>query len=136
NGAVNVYGAGATDLYVDDDADDTGRTATLNDGSITGLAPATISWTPSSSFTGGVTSLHVHGGSGGNTFTVANTSNFYFWTWLGSGSGDDTVNVGATTGDLYVYNDGGYDYVYVGSNGSALGGTAQNVHGLVDAYGG
>src|SRR5262245_55627086 len=100
---------------------------------ITGLAPATILWAPTSSATGGgVTGLKVYGGSGGNTFTVANTSNFYFpsATFLYTGSGNDTVNVERTTGRLNVVNPGGQDSVWVGSKGSALGGNVQSINGL------
>jgi hypothetical protein len=135
NGAVIVAGYGGTSLSVDDSGDSTGRTATLSDGSITGLAPAPIVWIPTSSATGGVTGLNVYGGSGGNTFNVTGTSNFYSNTSLSTGTGNDTVNVENTTGTLSVYNPGGQDSVYVGSNGSALGGTVQGIGGAVTVYG-
>jgi Ca2+-binding RTX toxin-like protein len=137
---VFVYGAGATSLVVDDRGDPTGRAATLSDGMITGLtpAPATIGWTPTSSATGGVTDLTVFGGSGGNTFTVTDTSNFYYSTSLRTGTGNDTVNVEGTTGALRVFNPGGQDSVYVGSNGSAPGGNVQGINGavIVSSFGG
>jgi hypothetical protein len=135
HGFVDAYGAGSTYLYVDDSADSTTQKATLYDGQITGLAPANIAWTPTSSPTGGVVSVLVYGGSGGDTFTVANTSKLYNFTLLSTGTGNDTVNVEATTGALYLDNTGGVDHVYVGSNGSALNGTAQNIHGFLYAYG-
>jgi uncharacterized repeat protein (TIGR01451 family) len=137
-GGVTVDGAGATTLTVDDSRDTTGRTATLANapfGWITGLAPATINWIPTSSASGGVTGLNVYGGSGGNTFTVTNTSNFYGTTSLSTGTGNDTVNVEATTGTLHVNNPGGLDAVYVGSNGSALGGNVQGINGGVYVQG-
>src|SRR5262249_41930557 len=113
----------------------TGRTATVSDGTITGLAPAAIQWVPTHSLIGGVFGLRVYGGSGGNTFTVTGTSNFYTFTNLNTGTGNDTVNVENTTGDLNVYNPGGQDSVYVGSNGSALGGTVQGINDGVDVSG-
>jgi hypothetical protein len=134
-GPVNVSGAGATSLTLNDSGDTTGRTATLSDGAITGLSPATISWTPTSGASGGVTSLTVKGGSGGNTFTVTNTSNFLHHTMLNTGTGNDIVNVEGTTGALRVFNPGGQDRVYVGSNGSALGGNVQGIVGGVNVSG-
>ena len=116
NGTVYVYGAGGTELSLDDSADATGRTATFTNGSVTGLAPAPIDWTPTSTGTGGVTYLLAHGGSGGNTFNVNDTSNFLFYTYIQTGTGNDKVNVTRTTGGLYVDNFGGNDTVVVGSN--------------------
>jgi hypothetical protein len=143
HGEVLVFADGATALTVDDGADTTGHTATLSNspffgtflGQITGLAPAAIAWIPTSSATGGVTGLTVYGGSGGNTFTVTGTSNFSGSTLLQTGTGNDTVNVEGTTGTLYVSNPGGLDSVYVGSNGSALGGNVQGVKGPVYVQG-
>jgi hypothetical protein len=135
NGFVYVSGSGGTSLTVDDSGDSTGRTAKLFEENIIGLAPAPIDWTPTSSATGGVTSLNVYGGSGGNTFKVTGTSNFYNETLLSTGTGNDTVNVEATTGALYIQNPGGQDSVYVGSNGSALGGNVQGINGAVTVLG-
>jgi Ca2+-binding RTX toxin-like protein len=140
-GRVQVSGGGAATLTVDDGGDTTSRAATLSNtpslfvGAITGLAPALIEWVPTSSVTGGVTGLTVYGGSGGNTFTVAGTSNFYASTTLSSGAGNDTVNVENTTGALYVSNPGGNDTVWIGSNPSAFGGDVQGINGPVDVYG-
>jgi hypothetical protein len=138
-GNVFVYGAGATSLTVDDRGDTAGQNATLSDvafaggrsGTITGLAPADISWIPTSSASGGVTDLTVFGGSGGNTFDVTNTSNFYYSTTLRTGTGNDRVNVEGTTGTLRVFNPGGQDSVYVGSRGSVPGGNVQGINGAV-----
>jgi hypothetical protein len=82
-----------------------------------------------------VTGLNLYGGSGGNTFTVTGTSNFYTDTGLSTGTGNDTVNVEATTGALGIDNPGGQDSVYVGSNGSALAGNVQGIHGGVTGFG-
>jgi hypothetical protein len=142
-GTVLVVGTGATGLNVDDGGDTTGRTATLSNapffsgflGGITGLAPAPIEWIPTSTASGGVNGLTVYGGSGGNTFTVTGTSNFYSGMTLSTGTGNDTVNVENTTGVLDLYNPGGLDRVWVGSNGSALGGNVQGIGGPVNVYG-
>ena len=112
------------DLTIDDSADTAGRTATLSRGSISGLAPATITW---SVFDMGT--LTVNGGSGGNTFNVFETvlstvSN------LNTGAGNDTVNVQCVLGGsaINVNGQGGNDNVNVffsvldSSHGSSLAG--------------
>jgi hypothetical protein len=134
-GAVNVSGGGATPLYVDDSADTTGQTFHLADGSLTGDTFAPITWTPTANTSGGVDALEVLGGSGGNTFDVANTSNFHFYTYVNTGTGNDTVNVQATTGPLLVENPAGSDQVTVGSLAPNLGGTLANIAGRVDVLG-
>jgi hypothetical protein len=139
NGSVSVTNAGgATVLHVDDSGDSTAKTATLKDGSITGLAPATISWTPTATSTGGVTNLDVRGGSGGNTFTVANTSAFYGSTGLLSGSGTvtDQVNVLGTTGQLFVIDNNGHANIVLGSSAPDSGGTVAAIKGGVYATAG
>jgi hypothetical protein len=128
-GDVHVYGSGSTSLYLYDSGDTVGRTVTLSRDEATGLAPATLSWTPTSTSTGGVTSLAVYGGSGGNTFNVQDTPYLYSNTYLSTGSGNDTVNVYATLSPLYVNNPGGLDDVYVGL------GSLTNIYGLVDVVG-
>jgi Ca2+-binding RTX toxin-like protein len=129
---VSVQGAGGDLLVVDDSGDTTGRTATLADGSLTGLAPAPISWTPTSSSTGGVNQLIFQGGSGGSTYTVTATSNVPRGTYLQTGAGNDAVNITATTGSLTVYNSGGTDSVVVGSLAPATpGGTLAGIQGVV-----
>jgi hypothetical protein len=132
NGVVDVYGPGSTSLYVDDSGDTTAKTASMYDGKISGLAPADIDWSPTSSSTGGVTDLHVGGGSGGNTFNVYGTSNFYIATYLGTGTGNDTVNVLATTGTLNIDGQNGSDTVTLGSLAPSLGGTLANIAGPVN----
>ena len=160
-GLVYVYGAGLTTLVVDDGGDTTAKTVAMNDGSMTGIAPATISWTPTgSTSTGGVGLVHVLGGSGGNTFNINNTSSLYYYTWVETGSGNDTTNVFGSQSALYVYSGGGTNavnvqatgggtstYVYNdnatgvdtvtddGSLAPSLGGTLANINGFLDVYG-
>jgi hypothetical protein len=119
-GFVYVYGTGSTYLYVDDSADTTGHTANLTGTSLTGLSPAAIEWNPSAAATGGVTFLAIDGSKASSTYYVNNTPNLHYNTDLTTGAGNDIVNIAGTTSDLYVYNNGGYDYVYVG-NGTLAG---------------
>ena len=134
HGSVNVNNtSGSSQLSVDDSSDTTGRTANLYNGELTGLgASAPIYWTPTSSATGGVTYLAVHGGSGGNTFDVENTSNLYDGTYIGSGSGGNTthnsVEVYATSGSLAVDGGTGFQSVDVGV------GLTAGIAGSVDVY--
>jgi hypothetical protein len=127
-GWVDVTGPGATQLSVDDTCDTGAKSPILSNGSLSGLAPATIYWTPTATATGGVTYLGVWGGRGGNTWTVNDTSSFYYDTFLNSGAGNDTVSILGNTGTLYVDGNGGQDSVNVGS------GTVAKVNGWVGVY--
>jgi hypothetical protein len=130
NGLIEVRGAGSTSLYVEDWNDSTGRTVTMNDGELFGMGgTGTITWAPTSSASGGVTSLGVYGGSGGNTFNVNTTSKFYSSTWLNTGTGNDKVNVYATKGELDDYNPGGTDNTNIGF------GSLASISGPVYVYG-
>src|SRR5262249_41799181 len=136
NGAVNVvHGAGTTELYVRDDNDTTGRTATLSDGSLRGLSAgefAEIDWSPSASATGGVVLVDIHGPpapAAGSTYNVVHTPALFDTTILRTGADADTVHVNGTTGSLYIENRGGGDSIFVGN------GTLSAVNGLVDVYG-
>lgn len=130
NGNVSVSGAGSTYLYVEDGSDSTAHTATLNQFDLSGLSKGTISWSASSTATGGVTYLDIIGSAAGSTYSISNTPNFYYYTFLETGKGTDLVYVGGTTGKLYVYNSGGLDFDYVTGNG-----TLATIDGPVDFYG-
>jgi hypothetical protein len=118
NGYVDVYNSssrGSSYLYVDDHYDTVGRTADLYNGGLTGLgSPAPIYWAPSASAIGSVTFVGVYGGSGGNRFNVYNTSNLYYYTYLSTGGGSNTVNVVGTTGKLNI--SGSWTDTLVGPN--------------------
>jgi hypothetical protein len=129
NAYVYTYGTGATQLYVNDSSDGGGHTVNMYNGEITGLETGNIYWSPTSSSTGGTTYVNVIGSNGGSTYNVYDTSSFYYWTYLQTGGGSDTVNVNGTTGGLYVYNSGGQDYVYAGN------GTMSSINGFVYVYG-
>jgi hypothetical protein len=135
-GALTITNAGDfSALNVDDHLDHTGRTVTMNDfnvvttnvlnaiGTITGLAPATITYPD-----GGVSSVTVSGGDGGNTYIVENTAAIGRGpvTTLNTGIGRNFVTVQRTTGTLVVNGQGGADLVDVGLNGSV-----QNIFGAV-----
>jgi hypothetical protein len=144
-GAISIdpSQAGDTWLIVDDSGDITPRTAEVGTNSLTGLSPAPIVWQNNyddgyGDYTPGVYSLWVYGGSGGTTSDVTNTPPCFDWgteTFLRTGSGNDTVNVQATSGPLAVYNTGGTDTVTVGSQAPSLGGTLANINGSVDVSG-
>jgi acrosin len=124
--------AGGVALTVDDSNDPVSRAVTMGvsngTGTITGLAPATISYGAAD-----VTSVAVDGGSGGNGFTVAdtvlNTRAGFLGTTLNSGGGDNGVHVLQTSGPLSVNTQQGGvfgDEVFVG-NAHSL----QGIHGLL-----
>jgi hypothetical protein len=110
-GAVTVANTlgGGTDLSVEDGSyyrfTAISRHATLTDGSLTGMAPAPIYWTPYSATSGGVLSLSIYGSPAGNTFAVQNTSNLYQGTTINTGDavlGPNSVTVAATKGSLNI----------------------------------
>jgi hypothetical protein len=99
-------------------------------GSIGGLAPAVISYG-----TTNVSAVTVLGGSGSNTYTVANTASnggLGVLTTLVPGGGADMVIVRATTGALIVNAGAGNNSITVGDAGSTLNGIreALTVNGL------
>src|SRR5262249_54487934 len=78
--------AGTISLTLDDSRDSTAQTISVNGTSVTGLPRSSVSFSTLSDWT-------VNGGTGGNTFkikstTVPTTVN------AGTGSGNDTINVG------------------------------------------
>jgi hypothetical protein len=139
-------------LVVDDSGDATSRTVNLAasgaSGTITGLAPgATIHYTaPPAMF------LQIFGGSGGNTFNVANTVASGI-TDLEGGKGGDTFNVATATDTLQIVTGSGTNHlniqgngqtdsmniharagkntITIGSSAPALGGSLANVRGAI-----
>jgi hypothetical protein len=144
NGAPTPSTTGSSTLTIDDRADPVGRTVTMRDddlggglheGSLVGLAPAEIDWLDNTAGTssGGVTSLSIYGGSGGNTFTVINNGSLWGGTYLSSGSGlfGNAVNVEGTTGPLTIDGGASNQYIYVGSHGGLFGGTLAQIRSWV-----
>lgn len=113
-GGVDVMNTGGKTTLTVDDAGDPGiRTASLDDISLVGLAPATILFDPTE-----LSALITNGGSGGNFFTVADTPGNPVTTTLNSGTGADVVAVQGTTGPLTVNGQNGLDRVNVGEMGT------------------
>jgi hypothetical protein len=125
-GPVSIANPGGTlILTVDDSADIGGRSATITSTSITGLAPATISYT-----LGSADSLAVEGSNPGssvtNNWSILDTPAAS--TVLYAGNGINSVNVSATESPLYVW------LLGTTSNAVTLGdnfGSVQNLHGSV-----
>jgi hypothetical protein len=151
-------------VIVDDSGDPAPRTVNMtasggtgtNVGNITGLAPgANVRWFNIINNT----NLIVNGGSGADTFTIANTGATLLSTTINGGKGNDSFNVTTTSGDLTlntgtgsnqvnvqgtglniatfpstlnVVGHGGNDSVTVGSNAPALSGTLLNLKGAVN----
>jgi hypothetical protein len=136
-GAVSVENPPSyTTLNIDDSADPNARTATITTvgsnpadsegnsdvwGSVTGLAPAAISYEYDD--TG---SVHLTTGHGGDTVNVLATG---VPTYLSSGGGADTVNVGSggsiqgIRGALYVENPPWYTTLNIDDSADAAAGT-------------
>ena len=97
------------DITIDDSADTVGRTFTYGQSSITGLAPAVISYNQSD-----IATITVDAGSGGNTITVADTVVSSTNT-INLGSGNNSVVVQSVLGGstLDINGQGGHDAVAV-----------------------
>jgi hypothetical protein len=88
NGVVNVSNPPFfTNILIDNSADNVGRNVTMNNATLSGLAPANINYVNAD-----VTSITVNGGGGGNTFTVNSTIGGFGLgrtTTINAGSGND-----------------------------------------------
>jgi hypothetical protein len=112
-GPVNVANiSGSTSLVVDDSGDLMAQTAILTDHSITGLAPAAITYSfaqPSS--------LSLYGGRGGNTFDILSTASNVPLTL--SSNNFDTINIGNSgsalgiLGNVTLVNPPSFDDIHV-----------------------
>jgi hypothetical protein len=117
-------------VNVDDHADTVARSVTMDHEvnpdttDITGLAPGVIKYNDV-----GVLTVNVKGGSGGNSFTIANTGRGEA-TFLNTGAGTDTVNVERTSGSLSIDAQGGTNAINVG-----LVGSVQSIQGKLDIVG-
>jgi uncharacterized repeat protein (TIGR01451 family) len=122
-GAVSIENPlGQISVVLDDSADTAARVVTIADSSVTGLAPQTVSYSPTD-----VNVLIVHGGSGGNAVTIASiptASN----TTVNVGVGSDTIAI-QTTADLSSLTVNGQ----AGSDAATIteDGTVQGILGLV-----
>jgi hypothetical protein len=131
-GVVNVTNpTSCTNLIIDDSKDSESSVGDLfNDGLV--LNSAVITWSSAE-----INNLNIYGGSGGNTFWVYSTlPNSELPTeCLESGSGTktntNTVNVLSTSCPLFVDSGNSKQTVYIGSNGSDLGGTLSGITSAV-----
>jgi hypothetical protein len=133
-GAVDVFNSsstGSSTLIIDDSGDTTAHTVNLTANQLSGLSPATISWTASAMADGGLNYLVINGSAAASTYLVTNTPNLYYYTFLQTGTASDLVYVVGTTGALYIYNTGAMDFVYITGNN----GTLSSINGSVFVYG-
>jgi hypothetical protein len=113
-----------TDLILNDQADTTPRTITLDAdpaltgiGTITGLTAAKVIYRAND--IGGLT---INLGDAGNTIDVRNTHTINTKTMtLNTGAGDDTVTLRRTFSPIDIEGQGGTDVVTVGDNGTVQG---------------
>jgi Ca2+-binding RTX toxin-like protein len=127
-----------TDLTIDDSADPSVHTVDIDATSVVGLLP-NVAYVRRRITFDNLSHLSIWGGSSGNTFQVHDTPAPYDpsqggpgFTYLASGSGQDTVDVLGTTGDLYVDGVSGLDFVQLGSErGSSGQGLLNQILGAV-----
>ena len=114
-GHLNLMGGGQDIANIDDSGDKSGQVGSLTSTQLTGLGmgPQGITYAA-------LALLNIKLGSGGNTFTVANTASGTTTT-VNSGTGSDTVNVTATSSPLTVNTQTGTDTVNVQAIGAAAG---------------
>jgi hypothetical protein len=122
----NGLTTGTSQLIVDDSADPTPRTVNLTaapfGGKITGLAPgATIQYSALSPI-----DLTINGGSGGNTFNLANPPpSELALTTLNGGNGGDTFNIAAAPSNLDITTGSGTNHLNIQGNGPS---DSMNIH--------
>jgi hypothetical protein len=128
-GGLVIVGSGTDSVYADDTGSTGAKLGTLTPTTLTGLGMGSSGITYS-----GLASLTVSLGSGGNTFTVANTA-AGTTSVLNSGAGNDTVDVQATTGSTTVATGSGSDTVNVGTLAPASGGIVDDIQGMLTVMG-
>jgi hypothetical protein len=125
----NGLTTGTSQLILDDSGDPTPRTVNLTaspfGGKITGLAPgATIQYSALSAI-----DLTINGGSGGNTFNLANPApSEVSLVTLNGGNGGDTFNVAAAPSNLSITTGSGTNHLNIQGNGSN---DSMNIHAKV-----
>ncbi len=130
-GALNLVGGGQDTANVDDTGDASGRTGYLTSTQLTGLGMGSQGIAYSA-----LALLNIKLGTGGNTFTIANTASGTTTT-VNSGTGSDTVNVQATSGPATVNTGGGsnLNVVNAGSKEPMTGGIVDNIQGALTVVG-
>ena len=128
-GALIVKGGGNDTMNVDDTGDTAGQTGTLTSTTLTGLGMG-----DSGIVYSGLGNLNISLGQGGNTFLIISTPSAT--TRVNGGMGNDTFNVRATTGTLYLSGGGGSNVYNLGSLAPGTGGTVSGLSGAVFISGG
>ena len=126
-GALTITGNGSDSLNVDDSGDGISSTSTLTSTALTGLAPATISYSH-------LANLAINTGTNADTFTVASTATGTA-TSLSTGTGIDTVNVRTTSSSLAINTGTGANVVNVGSLAPASSSVVSSIAGTVTVTG-
>ena len=120
-GDVQIGGSGGTRLIIDNSADTTSLDSVNFDKNlfnelVTGIAPATIGWSPGSGTTGGVISLDISVGTGDDSITVTQFPSIP--TNLRGNGGTDTIALATDDiSDTWMINS---------TNGGQVGGIAFN----------
>ncbi len=107
-GTIDVAGDGSDTMNVDDTGSTAAKTGTLTSSALTGLGMAGINYS-------GLSALNMSLGSGGNTFTITNTS-AGTTTTLNSGTGSDTVSVTTDSSTTIINTQTGTDTVNVAND--------------------
>jgi hypothetical protein len=112
---------GSNTLTIDDSADSSSTTVTLDNSSGNESAPSEVTGLSSGAieYGAGITAVNINGGSGGNTFNV-NATATGTTTTINKGTGANTVNVAAIASGstLDLTGTGSPDTVNLGSGGS------------------
>ena len=124
-GPLMVNGSGADTLTVSDAASTGPKSGTLTPSTLTGLGMGSGGITY-----GGISSLNIYLGSGGNAFLIADTAPAA-GTFINSGPGSDVINVRAITGATTVNTGSGpaADVVNISSTAPAPGGVVTGIQG-------
>ena len=128
-GALTITGNGSDTLNVDDTGSEGDKTGTLTATTLTGLGMGESGITYS-----GLTTLTISLGSGADTLLISSTASAA--TTVNGDDGADKFNVRATTGALNLNGGSGNDTFNFGTLASAVGGTVNNIAGLVTVNGG
>ena len=117
--ALTISADAAATLNIDDSGNSSAKTVTLATTTLTGLAPATITY-------GAVATFNLLLGSGGNTLNVTGTNGTT--NNINTGAGNDTVYVKAINRHATNINTGtGTNTLVVGSNGAGGNGVITNL---------
>ena len=116
--ALTIAGNAAAVLTIDDSGNATAKTLTLASTTLTGLAPATITY-------GSVATFNLNLGSGGNTIAITGTSAAA--NNITTGAGNDTVYVEAISATTHITTGTGTNTIIAGSTGAGGNGVITNL---------